>query len=229
MVHVGQQTRGRVRELETMPNKIFGIGLSKTGTTSLTDALRLLGYRAVHYPFGILGYRHGGLTLKPERLSRYQACTDSPIARFFPELDRYYPGSKFILTTRRLDRWLDSCERHHVWPGTYMEHLLLRKSPLIRSVVCLHRDLYGSPRFDRKTFSDAYRVHEKAVLEYFRDRPGDLLVLDICSGQGWEKLCPFLGHDVPGCVFPKKNVGAEKIFKRNYRKYFWKCLSLLSP
>ena len=32
------------------PTKVFGIGLSKTGTTSLTSALGGLGYRAIHYP-----------------------------------------------------------------------------------------------------------------------------------------------------------------------------------
>ncbi len=30
--------------------KIFGLGLSKTGTSSLCEALRILGYRAVHNP-----------------------------------------------------------------------------------------------------------------------------------------------------------------------------------
>ncbi len=30
--------------------KVFGLGLSKTGTSSLTDALNLLGIRSTHYP-----------------------------------------------------------------------------------------------------------------------------------------------------------------------------------
>jgi peroxiredoxin len=33
------------------PPKIFGIGLSRTGTTSLTEALTLLGYRTLHFPW----------------------------------------------------------------------------------------------------------------------------------------------------------------------------------
>ena len=34
----------------TRRGKILGIGLSRTGTTSLTRALEILGLRAVHFP-----------------------------------------------------------------------------------------------------------------------------------------------------------------------------------
>jgi len=47
--------------------KVFCLGLSKTGTSSLSEALNLLGIRTVHYPherkptrpceMGITGYR----------------------------------------------------------------------------------------------------------------------------------------------------------------------------
>jgi hypothetical protein len=43
------------------------------------------------------------------------------------------------------------------------------------------------------------------VHDYFRERPDDLLVLNICAGEGWERLCPFLGQDVPGIPFPWAN------------------------
>ena len=31
--------------------KIFGLGLSKTGTSSLGEALNILGINTIHYPF----------------------------------------------------------------------------------------------------------------------------------------------------------------------------------
>jgi hypothetical protein len=41
------------------------------------------------------------------------------------------------------------------------------------------------------------------VQEYFKDRPADLLVMNICAGEGWEKLCPFLNRDaIPSRDFP---------------------------
>ena len=43
------------------------------------------------------------------------------------------------------------------------------------------------------------------IKEYFKDRPGDLLVMNICEGEGWEKLCPFLGVPIPNEPFPNVN------------------------
>jgi hypothetical protein len=42
------------------------------------------------------------------------------------------------------------------------------------------------------------------VREHFADRPGDLLVLDITAGEGWDRLCPFLGLPEPGVPFPRR-------------------------
>ncbi|HEV8715109.1 MAG TPA: sulfotransferase [Candidatus Binatia bacterium] len=33
-------------------SKIFGLGLSRTGTTSLTEALEILGFSTIHYCSG---------------------------------------------------------------------------------------------------------------------------------------------------------------------------------
>lgn len=35
--------------------------------------------------------------------------------------------------------------------------------------------------------------------------PGDLLVIDICAGERWEKLCPYLGCEAPDISFPHAN------------------------
>jgi hypothetical protein len=59
--------------------------------------------------------------------------------------------------------------------------------------------------FDRPLFSAAYDRHHQDVLGYFRGREGDLLVLNICAGEGWERLSPFLGREVPQDPFPWEN------------------------
>ena len=48
-----------------------------------------------------------------------------------------------------------------------------------------------------------HKVHTKRVLNFFKDK--ELLVLDICGGDGYEKLCPFLGIDIPDEPFPYKH------------------------
>ncbi|WP_017305649.1 sulfotransferase [Spirulina subsalsa] len=53
----------------------------------------------------------------------------------------------------------------------------------------------GIPRFQR------WEV-QKNTLDYFCDRPDSLLVLNIGAGEGWDKLCPFLGLDPLDQPFP---------------------------
>jgi len=169
---------------------MFGIGLSRTGTKSLTQALRRLGYTATHFPFTL------------EEIDRHDAATDTSVAYRFEELDFRYPGSKFILTVRETESWLDSCERH--WAVRAPIDAL---SQIEREVVERTRmSLYAGLDFDRERFRSAYFRHRERVLAYFSDRPDDLLVIDICAGEGWEKLCAFLHKPIPDFPFPRITV-----------------------
>ncbi|WP_295888478.1 sulfotransferase, partial [uncultured Thiohalocapsa sp.] len=89
--------------------KIFCIGLSKTGTTSLTEALKILGYDAVHWYATKHAFRYtddGGIDIDWDFFERHDAFADTPIARIYPQLDERYPDAKFILTLRDEDAWL---------------------------------------------------------------------------------------------------------------------------
>jgi hypothetical protein len=109
----------------------------------------------------------------------------------FAELDRWYPGSKFILTTRDVDGWLDSRERHvranqqRVASGEYKGSWLT---------------------IDREAWMAERSAHHEAVERYFADRPEGLLAMNIVGGDGWEELCSFLGRrPVPREPFPWEN------------------------
>jgi Sulfotransferase domain len=167
--------------------KIFGIGLSRTGTTSLTFAFSQLGLRAHHFP------------RNRELIAAADAATDTPVAAWYRELDVMYPGSKFILTLRRLPVWLDSCAA--LWQSS--SHLF---DEFTREI---HRQLYGREDFDRVAFTIAYARHQADVLGHFEGRDEDLLLFDLCGGEGWEVLCPFLGMEVPSTPFPRRNVRAD--------------------
>ena len=52
-----------------------------------------------------------------------------------------------------------------------------------------------------------YEERNKEIIEYFKDKPNQLLVLDIIKGEGWENLCTFLGKDIPDVPFPHENIG----------------------
>ena len=182
--------------------KVFGLGLSKTGTSSLTDALNILGIKSVHYPHDDRTFdelRGGNYNLSI--LEQYQGIVDIPVAPFYAQLDCIYPKSKFVLTVRDKNKWLDSCEVHWRlmtdWQNNFPQ--FKRFHEFISAVV------YGTLSFNRERFSYVYDLHLKNALDYFKNREEDFLVLDICGGEGWESLCCFLGMSVPNQPFPHAN------------------------
>lgn len=207
--------------------RIFGIGLSKTGTTSLTRALETLGYRTNHFPYSAIRFEQGRLRLDIERLRDWDAATDSPVALYFRTLEECFPTAKFILTERDLNSWVKSCQYNHVWPGDYVSNKGIRLFPHIRKILCLHRNVYGTERFHQESFRQAYEEHYEAVIEHFGRKRRELLVMNICAGEGWERLCEFLGVPVPDVPFPHENVGKFKRLKRISRQASWRLLSLL--
>ncbi len=191
--------------------KIFGIGMSRTGTRSLTAALQVLGFDTVHYPidedtFGELAHGQYDLTI----LKNHDGLTDITTVPYYQQFDRAYPHSKFILTVRDRESWLRSCQTH--WfnrPALkagvdYEQQVHFNMRQLLRAAV------YGCYNFVPERFSWAYDQHVRNVLEYFKDRPDDLLVLDICGGEGFEKLAPFLDRPVPTEPVPHKGAVLSK-------------------
>jgi hypothetical protein len=181
--------------------KVFGIGLSKTGTTSLTAALEILGIPTIHNP-------HDGRTQRELQsgrpqltiLEEYRAVTDIPVAPYYAQLDHLYPESKFILTVRDIDSWVESARNH--WR-------LIPSWEADPFYGFLHAAVYGCLEFDEERFRWAYETHVQNVERYFSGRPEDLLIMDIVGGEGWEVLCPFLGIEVPEVPFPHRNTAAE--------------------
>lgn len=199
-----------------MREKIFGIGLSRTGTTSLTEALRLLGYAAVHCPLSIVSFNGKGLKLSTKVVGRFDAFTDSPVARMYRELDDAFPGSKFILTTRPLDKWMASVRRMRP------SFVLLKALPKVRQ---LARDLCGTTSFsDDAALERAFINHTRRVREYFGRRlDRDLLVLDVSAADAWERLCAFLGQATPPRPFPHCNRGYSTTYAnmRDLIRHSW--------
>lgn len=65
--------------------------------------------------------------------------------------------------------------------------------------------LFRSMGFDPKGLIDDFHRHHENVRTFFQDKPGKLLELNIIAGDGWEKLCPFLGKPIPDQPFPVKH------------------------
>lgn len=161
--------------------KIFGIGLTRTGTTSLTEALKILGYSAVHCPMSY------------EEIDKHDSSTDTAVAARFEFLDLLYPNSKFILTFRDLDSWIESAASEDRFESDPIWKLETRSK------------LWGSFIFDKEKFIKGYHEHHSKVLHYFRSRPNDFLILDLKATDKFEKLCLFLNKPRPNVDYPHLN------------------------
>lgn len=200
--------------------KIIGAGLGRTGTTSLHEALQQLGYKSLHFDEHRLNDILDGSTQRPDfrRYDDVDAVSDVPAALFYNELLEAYPDARVILTVRNVDDWWRSIERLFsqtapVEKYPHLRHLLAKKLGLgwllgreldetafLRN---LRNCAYGSPKPIESLYKRAYHQHNGAVRA--RVRPDRLLIMDIAAGEGWEKLCPFLGVRAPSIPFPCTN------------------------
>lgn len=171
--------------------KVFGIGFHKTGTTSLARALRMLGYRVT----GPNGVDDPDIRTKlwpmVEKLSRqFDAFQDNPWPLVYQYMDRIHPHSKFILTIRDPDKWVSSQTKYFGKQSTPMREMIYG---------------VGFPEGNEEIYKSRMEEHNQEVLEYFKDRPNDLLVIDLTEQNEWEPICRFLGEPIPRAAFPHAN------------------------
>jgi hypothetical protein len=195
---LGREARDR---FDIAKPRVFGIGLSRTGTHSLTTALEILGYEVVHYPVDpitLAELQRGKRNLS--LLEHYDGITDITAASLMPELRRTFIGARFILTVRETGSWLKSMRQH--WgskkplPDTADGRVHHQLRTLLRDRV------YGIQHFEAATLRRAYARHVSAVRRQFWLRPSELLIMDIVGGDGWEPLCRFLDEPIPDVPFP---------------------------
>ena len=186
-------------QVELESNKIFGIGISRTGTTSLGVALLYLGIPTTHY------------VTRPELYHDARAILDAPVFADFERLDHQFPRSRFIYTQRDPDAWLHSF-RDKLLDGPMNQREETRRPQHEAAVMNqrVYRDLFG--RIDGLSddvLREGYLRHRERVFGYFLGRPNDLLVLTIDEEDNqtmWSRLCEFVGIRIPGAfpVFPNQ-------------------------
>lgn len=213
IVNFGKVGCGLVWDLRTgfpvdiapFPTRLFGIGMHKTATTSLHSALKILGLDSAHWKNAYWAksiwdeMQAWGTSLT---LEKHYALCDLPITTLYEKLDKGYPGSKFILTVRNEERWLQSVKNH--WdPDRNQFRAAWSTDPFTHKI---HKAVYGQKGFDAEIFLARYRRHNAEVREYFKDRPEDLLVMDMDFNPGWDGLCRFLDKPAPECEYPREFV-----------------------
>jgi hypothetical protein len=173
--------------------KVFGIGISKTGTKTLGVCLERLGYRHPHWDAEFARDVVGGNIDRAFRMAdEFEGFEDFPWPLLYRQLDERYPDALFILTTRRD-------------PDTWIKSLLLhaeRTGPTrLRAMIYG----YDMPQGHEEQHIAQYERHNAEVQRYFADRPGKLLEVCWETGSGWTELCAFLDHPIVDDPFPHVN------------------------
>ena len=137
--------------------KIFGIGLNKTGTSTLGACFDLLGLKNTSSRSDIMeSYLRGDKGPLFSLCDEFTAFQDWPYPLAYPDLfERYGREAKFILTIRKSPEiWLKSLKKH-----------CLRAHPNTTSQKLAYGHSY--PHGYEEKFLDIYRNHNQTVLEFF--------------------------------------------------------------
>ncbi len=196
--------------------KVFCIGRNKTGTTSIAKALKELDFIvAEQRPAELL--IHDWARRDFRRIIRFchtaQGFQDVPFSLpyTFQILDIKFPGSKFILTVRDSpEQWYSSLTRFHAklfGGGKVPDYNDLKRALYCYPGFALeeNRLIYSTPDHDlynKETLINHYNFHNQCVMEYFRHRPNDLLVINLAEKGAYAKFCEFIRKPCTRQDFP---------------------------
>jgi hypothetical protein len=208
-------------EIRTPPKeRLFIIGLSRTGTRSVCQAVQILGLHSRHgfgkcsicLEDGIQKYLQGRCDFA---VYDFWECVADIPSIHWEKLSAVYPLAKFILTTRPLNKWLRS------WRLRQNNHRRRIKQAMMKPLrwnsikrIC-H---FGMVGWDQDVWARSYTQYNRKVLKTLKER---VLLLDVFSKEGhvvWRELCGFLGRDVPSASFPYLDKGKKVMTVENHLK-----------
>lgn len=197
--------------------KIFCIGRGKTGTTSMAHALRSLGFKVGSQleASRLLGdWQMRDFRRLIEYCQSADAFQDIPfnLSYTFQALDAAYPKSKFILTVRDSpEQWYQSVTSFHSKvvgttnvPPTADDLRKFKGGWILDS----QKLIYGVSEenlYNPQIYKQHYVNHNSTVVDYFRFRPGDLLILNLAISDAMRQLCEYLSIEYRGQKMPHAN------------------------
>jgi len=166
------------------PQKIFCIGVPKTGTTSLHKALKILGYKSVKmYDWTSYWKKGEDKYIDMIKKSYFEVYSDYPFGmNIYKKIDREIPNSKFILTIRD-SKALKKSYINFYENSPFSEYIINNLEEILKNT----------------------KERDKEINDYFKDKKSQLLIMDILNGDKWDKLCSFLNKPIPKKPFPHKN------------------------
>lgn len=234
--------------------KVIGIGLQKTGTSSVHAALEMLGYKSHHCipelyaeEFGdVCPHQNEILKLRIDEIDRqlykYDALNDLPVAlpEVYEIIMQKLPNALYIYTDRDPKKWTNSVMAH-ISQKYYKEQFNMRcknynnYDPEIdilptRNHIGLIEYTYQKPisKIDEDFLIKYYAKHKKKVFETAEFNGISLNVMNLPKGDGWTKLCDILGRKRPSLPipFPQGKARQFRLYHRSV-EYLLRKLPLL--
>jgi hypothetical protein len=181
------------------PQKVFGIGLHRTGTSTLGRCLQVLGYNHCSVRRDLLvAYRGGDMARLLAEAEKFDSFEDWPWPLAYRELfEAFGSRARFILTVRKSPEvWLESLKKHS-----------LRTHPERHCRTLAYG--FDYPHGYEAEHVAFYNKHNADVQAFFADKRKALLTVCWENGDGWKELCGFLGFRIPREPFPHAQSGAE--------------------
>ncbi|KAF2144704.1 uncharacterized protein K452DRAFT_266752 [Aplosporella prunicola CBS 121167] len=207
----------------TVPMRVMCLGLGRTGTASLRDALRELGFNdtyhmmsaSVENPPDCLMWRDAlaakydgvgtfGREQWDQLLGHCQSLCDWPAIAFAKELIEAYPDAKILLTTRDVDSWHASCLKTVDWRANDPELKMVAKWDWGAGLYQPMLEKFWTSFFKGDFKKYGKQIYQEHYAEIRKLVPPENL-LEYRMGQGWEPLCEFLEVPVPDTKFPHTN------------------------
>lgn len=160
----------RLLNRKSIRNKVFCIGLHKTGTTTLAHLFEEYGFRSIHATdWGSSEEKLNHFDFFSDGGSHFDHINEFDYRRLFEN----YPNAKFILQTRDTEKWVVSKLKHAGWnQNTKIEE---DNPDKINHADWRYKSLLTVQKFIEHKFN-----YERKVLNFFNERaPSRLLVIDI--------------------------------------------------
>ena len=179
-------------------NKLFIIGLPRTGTTSISVALLDHGFKVAHTAY----------TKRAFELA--DVISDAPCFCDYPHLDKLFPDSKFVYLSRGLESWVPSMQMLLTKMLPQLDEKTGYLNPVLKLSFNATFSLSSTENpLSKEHLENCYTNHQRKVDEYFSNR-NDLLKIDISKSGSLLKLLEFLNISSKDDIeFPKLNIGKE--------------------
>jgi hypothetical protein len=163
--------------------KIFGIGLPKTGTTSIAAALRILQLKVYHNTKGNIN------TI----IDSHDAIFDLfHIKTHLHKALAKYPDATLFWTIRPKEKWIISFTIHNIYA---------------RLTYAKHREI------NTQDYNNTWEQHKLFVESMLTQYNVIKIDTESLSENGWIKICNALQLEIPNVPFPVLNTASEKLLR----------------